>query len=328
MELTPLRYFKAIAQAGHMTRAAETLGVTQPALSAMLRKLEQEVGAELLHRTGRGVELTDAGRLFLVHAQECLARIDAGARAVRELVGLERGSIRLGGGATAISYLLPPIVSRFSLENPGLRFYVREAGSASVAEAVLAGAAAGGLDLGIVTLPVRVPGARDLLVTPWAEDELRLIVPPGHRLTGARGFRWHDLVAHTDARSPRAGRARRSTATEHGASAGAEGPASEPMVAFEAGSAVRELVDGALARRGVRPTIVMELRSIESIKQMVGAGVGIGFVSKFALGDAGPGLPCRDGALSRQLAIVRRRDRVPSSAAAAFERALLEYAQS
>ena len=65
MELTALRYFCTIATVSHLTRAATRLGVTQPALSAMLRKLEEEVGAELFHRTGRGVELTDAGRAFL-----------------------------------------------------------------------------------------------------------------------------------------------------------------------------------------------------------------------------------------------------------------------
>ena len=111
MELTPLRYFKAIAEARHMTRAAETLGVTQPALSVMLRKLEAEVGTELLHRTGRGVELTDAGRAFLFHAEESLRAADQGVASVRQLLGLESGSIRIGGGATATTYLLPPVVS-------------------------------------------------------------------------------------------------------------------------------------------------------------------------------------------------------------------------
>src|SRR5262245_52435876 len=84
VELTPLRYFTVIAATGHMTRAARILGVTQPALSAMLRKLENEVGADLLHRTGRGVELTEPGRAFLRHAEDAVRQADAGARAVRE----------------------------------------------------------------------------------------------------------------------------------------------------------------------------------------------------------------------------------------------------
>ncbi len=119
MELTPLRYFIAIAAAGHLTRASRTLGVTQPALSSMLRKLEAEVGADLLHRTGRGVSLTEAGRAFLGHAQDAVRRADAAVQAVREVTGLERGSIRIGGGATAVTYLLPPVVSAVRRKMPG-----------------------------------------------------------------------------------------------------------------------------------------------------------------------------------------------------------------
>jgi DNA-binding transcriptional LysR family regulator len=94
-----------------------------------------------------------------------------------------------------------------------------------------------------------------------------------------------------------------------------------PVVAFEAGTAVRELIDGASRSAGVTLNVVMELRSIESIKRMVEAGIGVGFVSRFSLAE-GQGRTCRDGRLARKLAIVRRRDRVPSAAAAAFERAL------
>lgn len=286
MELTPLRYFKAIAQHGHMTRAARAIGVSQPALSAMLAKLEKEVGAELLHRTGRGVALTEAGKVFLQHAEDALRRADAAIAAVRELTGLERGSIRIGGGATATTYLLPPVVSRVRKKHPGLRFYVREAGSNAVAAAVLSGE----LDLGIVTLPIRHPEAEDLLTIPLVDDELRLILPPRHALAGKNTFRWKDI-------------------------------AGESIVAFEAGTAVREIVDQASAKASVALSVVMELRSIESIKQMVGAGIGIGFVSRFALKD-GEGLVCKDGKLARGLAIVRRRDRLPSPAAAEFEREL------
>jgi DNA-binding transcriptional LysR family regulator len=290
MELTPLRYFRAIAAAGHMTRAARELGVTQPALSAMLRKLETELGAELFHRTGRGVELTDAGRLFLAFAEESLRAADSGRKAVRELIGLERGLIRVGGGATAIAYLLPPVISAVRRAHPGLRFYIREAGSVAVTQAVLTGE----LDLGIVTLPVNPGDAGRLVQGAAFEDELRLIVPPSHRLAGRKGFAWKEL-------------------------------AGEAFVGFEAGSAVREVIDSAARAAGVMLEVVMELRSIGSIQSMVRAGVGIGFVSRFALGAGdglGAGLASRDGSLTRRLALVRRKDREPGPAAAAFERAL------
>lgn len=294
MELSSLRYFRTIAALGHMTRAAQVLGVTQPALSAAVKKLEAEVGAPLLDRTGRGVALTEAGRVFLERVEVSLRQADAAVEAVRQLVGLEQGSIRVGGGATAITSLLPPVVSAVRRKFPGLKFFVREAGSAAVAAAVLSRE----LDLGIVTLPPKakwgVPGAEDLLAAPLVDDELRLIVPPGGawRPKKAGEFRWKELVG-------------------------------APFVAFEGGTAVRSIIDQAAGDAGVSLDVVMELRSIESIKQMVAAGIGVALVSRLAL-DPGDGLACRDSRLTRVLAVVRRRDRVPSPAVAEFERTLRE----
>ena len=289
MELTPLRYFRVIARTGHLTRAARTLGVSQSTLSAMLKKLEAEVGAPLLHRTAHGVELTEAGTLFMEHAESALRSADNAVSSVRQLLGLEIGSIRVGGGATVTTYILPRIVSAFRKAHPGVRFSVRELGSAAVANAV----ALGELDLGIVTLPLP-PGSTDLIASPLATDELRLIVPPGHPMARQKSFRWAHL-------------------------------ATEPVIAFEAGSAVREIIDHASADAGVTLDVVMELRSIESIKQMVSASIGVGFVSRFALPDQS-GLGCRDGRLTRELAIIRRSDRVPSPAVVTFERMLHDHA--
>ena len=287
MELTTLRQFLAIAEARHMTRAGEALGVSQPALSAAVKKLEAEVGTPLLDRTGRGVELTEAGRLFAEHAAEAVRRADEGVRAVRELVGLERGQIRVGGGATAAGWLLPPVVRAVRERHPGLHISIREAGSGAVAGAVLDGE----LDLGIVTLPVRQVGSGELMTVRVLRDELLLIVPPGHALSGRKGFRWSDIAA-------------------------------EAIVGFERGSAVRDVIDRASREHGVELNVVMELRSIGSIQRSVGEGIGVGFVSRHALGE-GEGLRCLDGRLVRELGIVRRRDRVPSPAAAAFETELI-----
>lgn len=290
MELTQLRQFCEIARVGHMTRAARTLGVSQPALSAMLRKLEEEVGTELFHRTGKGVELSEAGRVFLRHADEAVRRADEALHEVRRLSGLETGSIRAGAGATAASYILPPVVSDMRRSFPGLKFYVREMGSSAVVDSVLNGE----LDLGIVTLPVRAVGAKQIVVRPLVEDEMRLITPPRHRLARETTFRWSDL-------------------------------AGESVIGFEAGSAVREVVDRAAAGAGVTLDVVMELRSIQSIQQMVAAGVGVGFVSRLSDSKKLPSLTPKGEPLVRELAIVRRSDHTPSTAVAEFERRLLAY---
>lgn len=310
MELTPLRYFRTIAATGHLTRAARELGVTQPALSAMLKKLERELGAPLLHRHGKGVELTEAGRAFLAHAEQAVRHADAGQRSVREVMGLEVGTIRVGGGATAITYLLPPVVSAIRREHPGLRFYIREAGSTQVALAVLSGE----LDLGIVTLPISIAESDSLVRMPLVEDEMRLIVPEGSSAQRAQ-------------RAQRRKEGERKQEDSAGLVVGAgahfrwKDIAGQPVIGFEGGSAVREVIDTAAAKAGVTLNYVMELRSIESIKQMVSAGIGVGFVSRFALAD-GEGLVCKDARLSRRLAIIKRRDRALAPAAAAFERAV------
>lgn len=287
MDLRTMRYMLVVAEHGHMTRASEALGVSQPALSAALRKLEDELGAAVFHRTGKGVEVTDAGRVFLQHAAQAIRQAEQGVEAVRELVGLESGSIRVGAGATAAGYLLPGAIRAVQVEHPALRFSIREAGSLAVSQGVVSGE----LDLGIVTMPLDHPRSDDLLVVRTIRDELRLIVPGGHRLSGRKTFRWDDL-------------------------------AGEPVVAFEAESAVRRLIDSLAIDAGVELDVVMELRSIESIVQMVKAEIGVGFVSKYGLPE-GAGLRLAGGAIERRLGVVRRSDRVPSHATAAFERALL-----
>lgn len=287
MDLRAMRQISVIARHKHMTRAAEELGVTQPALSAAVRKLEEELGTTLFHRTGHGVELTEAGRVFIEHSGITLRAAEGTKEAVRSLVGLETGSIRVGAGATATGYLLPSAIQAVRAQYPGLRFSIREAGSSQVAAGVLSGE----LDLGIVTLPVDHPRADELLVVHEIQDELLLIVPDGHKLDGRRTFRWSDLI-------------------------------DEAVIAFEAGSAVRRVIDSAASEHGVTLNAVMELRSIEAIVQMVRAEIGVGFVSMHGLGGR-HGLRCKDGKLGRSLGVVRSNGRLLSHAAGAFERALL-----
>lgn len=281
MDVTHLRAFVAIANIGVMTKAAAELHVTQPALSAQIAKLEETVGAPLFDRSPKGMSLTEAGRTLLPYARETLARLEDAQLAIDELRGLERGSLSIGGGATATTYLLPPLLAKFHEQHPRIRFYVREQPSRHVADAVLAGE----LDLGVVTLPI--DDDPQLVVTRWVDDELRLIVPQGHALRGGDTFIWRDLH-------------------------------DTPLVLFEAGSAVRAHIDTSITEAGVDPEIVMELRSIESIKQMVAQGIGAALVSEHALDASQPGLRCSEEPIRRTLAVIHRRDRQQSAAAAAF----------
>lgn len=281
----PLKTFLVLAAEGRMSKAARRLHRTQPALSAQLARLEEELGAPLFHRTPKGLVLTEAGQLFHRYADSALTALADGREAVKSLAGLERGELSVGGGATVTTYLLPPVLRAFHERHPAIRLRVREQGSQAVVDGVLAGE----LDLGVVTLPV----ASDRLhIEPWLEDELLLIAPPGHRLAHRKTFRWKDLEGLS-------------------------------LVLFEPGTAVRALIDERLAQSGVTVSIVMELRSIDAIQQMVAAGIGAGFVSRWSLtrehdGRGVRGIRPHDAPLVRQLGLVWRLDRKPSPAANAF----------
>jgi len=285
MELAPLRSFLAVAREGHMTRAARHLHLSQPAVSAQIARLEEELGTSLFHRGPRGMELTAAGALFQRYVERAVVWLEDGRDAVDALQGLGRGTLSVGGGETATTYLLPPLLREFHEHYPGVRLYVREQGSTAVVDALLAGS----LDLGVVTLPVDPAVADALAITPWVADDLRLVLPPEHPLHGQSTFAWSDLDG-------------------------------QPLVLFEGGTAVRRVIDAALDARGVSPEIVMELRSIESIKRMVDQGIGAAFVSRFALPAPDAGLVPAEGAgdLTRTLAVAWRADRAPPPAASAL----------
>lgn len=276
----PLKTFLVLCELGRMSRAAERLGRTQPALSAQLARLEEDVGAPLFFRTPKGLVLTEAGGVFRRYVEVATTALNDGLEAVRALSDIEGGELTVGGGATVTSYLLPPVLRGFHERYPRVRLRVREQGSRQIIEGVLAGE----LDLGIVTLPVT---EKRLHVEPWLEDELLLIAPPGHRLERRRTFRWTDLE-------------------------------SEALVLFEPGTAVRDMIDERLGHEGVSPSIVMELRSIDAIQQMVREGIGAGFVSRWSLPEGQRGLRPTDQPLLRKLGLVWRADREPSPSARAF----------
>ena len=105
MEIAPLKSFLAIAREGHLTRAARALHLSQPAVSAQLASLEDDLGTALFHRTPKGMELTEAGELFRGYAEQALLFLDDGREALDALRGLQAGSLAVGGGATATTYL-------------------------------------------------------------------------------------------------------------------------------------------------------------------------------------------------------------------------------
>lgn len=291
MDLTLLRSFLAIAEAGGITGAAERIGITQPALSRRLQQLESDLGATLLARGRQGAALTEIGRLVQSEAQAIVARYEGMREAVADRQRLRGGTVRIGGGATAVSFILPEAIAAFRAAHPQMRFQLREAGSRQVAEDVIAGH----LELGVVTLPVR---DRELQVTPLTTDRVVLVARHDHPLAQRPRVRIQDL-------------------------------ADQAFVAFEAGSALRQIIDARLREAGVEVNVVMELRSIPAILRMVATTGNLAFVSRLGMEQPGDvvAVDVQGLRIERRLAVIARRSTPLSPAAAAFSRLLRELQQ-
>lgn len=284
MDLLFLRSFLAVAESGAIGDAASAMGVSQPALTRRIQMLEQEFEADLVERDGRGVALTEMGRLVAREGRVITERMDNLKQEVARHVRLEAGVVRVGGGATAVSYLLPPAIARFRKAHPDVRFEVREAGSQEVERAV----AAGQLELGVVTLPT---SETDLLVRPLVRDKIVLVAGKGHPLSGSKRISARSLE-------------------------------DQSLVGFEAGSKIRELIDQHLRQAEVTVNVVMELRSIAAILRMVETTGSLAFVSEMGAPKARV-VPVTGLRIERQLALIQRKKRKLSAAAEAFASGLL-----
>ena len=169
-----LRHFLLAVEAGTFTAAARRAHITQPALSASIKALEEDLGARLLLRGRSGASPTDAGLALLPHARRALTATADGRRAVEEVAGLHVGQVRLGAGPTACTYMLPPTLAAFRSDHPGVRFFLKEAH----APAVWQGLEAGELDLGIVSEASVPARAGWWTAEPWREDELLVVEGP------------------------------------------------------------------------------------------------------------------------------------------------------
>lgn len=286
MDLSLLRSFLAIADTGAITAAAAQLNITQPALSRRVQQLEAHLGAELLARGRKGAALTEIGKMVEREARQLIARYDQLREQITVHQGLEGGTIRIGGGATAVSFVLPEAIAAFQLRYPNLHFQLKEAGSSEIAEAV----AGGQLEIGLVTMPVN---HRELLIEPLVEDRIVLVAPHHHPLAQKNTVRLRDL-------------------------------SDIPFVGFEAGSAIRQIIDRVLREAGMDINVVMELRSIPAILRMVATTGNLAFVSHLA-SQSHPDIRTiniQGLSIHRQLALISRKGIRLSVAASAFTKHL------
>ncbi|MEO3848112.1 LysR family transcriptional regulator [Streptomyces sp. B8F3] len=197
MELRQLRYFVAVAEELHFGRAAARLGIAQPALSQQIRKLETDLGVELLTRNRRRVALSPAGAAFLPEAREAVARAAHAARVARRTAAGELGRLALGFVGSATDELLPRAMPALRARCPGLDVTLRELTSAEQVAAL----ARGELDLGLLRPPSPLPaGLRTRLLT---REPLVAALPADHRLARLPRLTAADLRGEPFVRFPR-----------------------------------------------------------------------------------------------------------------------------
>lgn len=181
MTLEQLRIFIAVAEREHLTQAADALALTPSAVSASIRALEERYDTPLFHRMGRGIQLNDAGRLFLTEARATLAAARNAEMALAELAGLQRGTLSVHASQTIASYWLPPLLLAFHQQYPQIALSLTIGNTSSVAQAVREGTA----DLGLVEDGVDEP---ELVVTPLGEDHIVVVVAPEHPWADGRAL--------------------------------------------------------------------------------------------------------------------------------------------
>ncbi|MEU6671879.1 LysR family transcriptional regulator [Streptomyces sp. NPDC046727] len=286
---TRLAALVAVAEAGSITRAADRLGYTPPALSQQLAKLEREAGTALLVRHHRGARLTEAGEVLVARARRVLDEL-------ARLTGLTGGALRLGTFPTAGVHLLPPALSAFRRAHPDVRLSVADYDPPAGVTAV----AAGEVDLALTHTyhpaePVPVPAA--VRLEPVLEDELVLVTAPGHALGSA------------SSRLPLAELA------------------GQPLISMAPHHPARREIEALLAGAGATPALLVPTPGYAVVCALVSAGLGVAVVPEMVARTATTPVGVRhleDGRLRRTISVAYRADET-NPAADAF-RALLRGA--
>src|SRR6478672_1645845 len=242
MTFEQLKIFLAVAEHLHFTRAADTLFITQPAVSAAIQSLEAEYSVKLFHRIGRRVEITAAGQLLQVEAQKILDQVALTERGLRELNNLQRGELKLGSSLTIGNYWLPEKISQFKRQYPGI-FVNCTLGNA---EEICEGTASGLFDLGLVTGDVKPALKQCLEEIVVGSDRLQIVVGQSHPWFNCPEVPVTEL-SQTD------------------------------WVMRESGSGSQQMFEQTLQSWGIEPTqlkVILVLSSSEMVRAVVEGGVG------------------------------------------------------
>ena len=241
MDIAALRVFRTVAEERGFSRAAVRLFRTQSAVSQAVRRLEEELRADLFDRTTHVVRLTEAGKTLMAYAERVLAVTDEAERAVREVLDVKRGRVVIGANEAGLEVLLP-LIGRFRESRPGVEFEVKRSPSRLLAAEVLATA----LDFGVVTFVPQEPGLRTVVL---ASDELVVLSHPSHPFA----------------------KKERVTLEEFGRAT---------VIAHSDPSPARERVLRTYSERGVALNIKVSLPSLDGVKRAVERGMGVALLPR------------------------------------------------
>jgi molybdate transport repressor ModE-like protein len=246
-DATRLRLLVEIERRGSVSAAAKAVGIGQSSASEHLRLLEAAAGQRLVERNGRGSRLTEAGRVLASSAGQALATLAAGEEELHALAGLDAGTVHIGASSTPGVYLLPDTLGCFRRDHPNVAIEVEIAGTGEIIERLLAGRVQLAL-VGETTVDDRVE------LEPFLADEIVGVAKPGLLAVRKGAVRPEVLGTQT-------------------------------LLVREASSSTRQIAERALSEAGVRTENVWELDSSEAIKRAAREGLGVAFLSRYAVAE-------------------------------------------
>ncbi|PPU77646.1 MULTISPECIES: LysR family transcriptional regulator [Xanthomonas] len=281
MDLASLAAFVAIADSGSFSAAAESLHLTQPAVSKRIALLEAQLSARLFDRLGRQVVLTEAGQALLPRAQRVLAELEDARRVLEHLGAAVGGRLSLATSHHVGLHRLPAVLRNFAAQQPQAALDIRFLDSELAYAAVLRGE----VELAVTTLApdTRAPLRAQRI---W-HDRLQVVVAPDHPLAAMRAVALEDVVAH-------------------------------PAVLPDAGTFTHRIVADLLAAHGLAPRLRMTTNYLETIKMLVSVGLAWSVLPERMIDHQVVALPVADVVLSRELGCVTHGGRTLSRAAQAF----------
>lgn len=282
-----LLVFVTVVEKKNFSRAAETLNLTQPAVSQQIHSLEDHYQVKLFERNNKRVELTQAGEILYHYALQILRLHQEAYQAISDLLGLVTGKLTIGASLTIGEYVLPRLLFHYTQQYPDVEIAVTIGNTEVIAEHALMNR----IDIGLVEGPVK---PANLVITPFLEDELILIVPPNHRFASKSEVDVSELE-------------------------------NEVFIVREAGSGTRFALTEILHSLQIHPRRDIQFGSTQAIKEAVEVGLGVSFISKWGIQKelklkTLSALRVKGHSLVREFSVLWKKDRFQS-------RAMLEFSK-